>query len=226
VRELLDAIKPHSYMPMDISKAFLQKGARKLAGEFPWLEVHAVCSDFTVSMDIPLYPEGVHRVAFFPGSSIGNFEPRAAQDFLSRIRTMVGDTGGLLIGVDRKKDAAILNAAYNDAAGITEAFNKNLLVRMNRELSASFDPDAFRHKAFYGPGPGRIEMHLESTCDQTVTVAGETVSFMRGETIHTENSYKYTPEEFTALAARAGFRCTARWSDPRAWFTLYYLAAA
>ncbi len=226
VRELLHAIQPHSYLPMDISKAFLQKEARKLAEEFPWLEVHAVCSDFTVSMDIPIYPEGIHRVAFFPGSTIGNFDPSAAASLLSDIRAMVGDNGGLLIGVDRKKDEALLNAAYNDADGITAAFNKNLLVRMNRELGATFDLDLFSHHAFYNAAKGRIEMHLRSDGAQQVQIGGTAFEFAAGETIHTENSYKYSVDEFSALAASAGFAPEARWSDTNEWFTLYYFTAA
>lgn len=226
VRELLDAIQPHSYLPMDISKAFLRKEALKLAEEFPWLEVHAVCSDFTVSMDIPLYPEGIHRVAFFPGSTIGNFEPAAAAGLLRDIRTMVGDKGGLLIGVDRKKDEALLDAAYNDTDGVTAAFNKNLLVRMNRELGATFDLDLFSHHAFYNATEGRIEMHLKSEGDQQVRIGDASFEFTEGETIHTENSYKYSVDEFSALAASAGFSCETYWSDANDWFTLYYFKAA
>ncbi|WP_417449378.1 L-histidine N(alpha)-methyltransferase [Kordiimonas sp.] len=225
VRDLLAALEPHSYMPMDISKAFLQKEARKLADEFPWLDVYAVCSDFTVSMDIPIHPEGVHRVAFFPGSSIGNFEPADAAAFMVNIRDMVGDDGGLLIGVDMKKDAGILNAAYNDASGVTAAFNLNLLTRINSELGADFDLDAFAHHAFYNEHLGRIEMHLKSLKAQTVHVAGQPVSFAEGETIHTENSYKYSREEFAELAARAGFRLDACWQDADGLFSLFYFAA-
>ena len=225
VRDLLGPLEPCAYMPMDISKAFLKKEARKLAHEFPWLDVYAVCSDFTVSMDIPLSPNGVHRVAFFPGSSIGNFEPADAVRFMANIREMVGARGGLLIGVDMKKDPAILNAAYNDAAGITAAFNLNLLTRINRELWADFNLDRFAHKAFYDEERGRIEMHLESLQDQTVTVAGQPIRFRAGETIHTENSYKYTPGEFSALAAEAGFTLDARWQDESGLFSLFYFRA-
>lgn len=226
VRELLEAIQPHSYLPMDISKAYLKKEAEKLASEFPWLEVHAVCSDFTVSMDLPIYPDGIHRIAFFPGSSIGNFEPDDATAFMGRIRSMVGDDGGLLIGVDMKKDKDVLNAAYNDAAGVTAAFNLNLLDRINQELGADFNRNGFRHKAFYNAVKGRIEMHLTSLMDQEVTVGGHTVAFDAGESIHTENSYKYTPEEFETLAGKAGFRPHQRWGDARGWFSLFYFAAA
>lgn len=222
VRELLEAVKPHSYLPMDISKLFLRKEAEKLAAEFPWLNVHAVCSDFTVSMDIPFYPEGVHRVAFFPGSSIGNFEPSEATNFLRKIRGMVGQEGGLLIGVDLKKESILLNAAYNDAKGVTAKFNMNLLVRMNRELGANFDTNSFKHHAFYNALAGRIEMHLVSTKDQTVQISDNSIEFGRGETIHTENSYKYTVPEFQVVAEAAGFKLKTVWTDENNWFSLQY----
>jgi len=222
VRELLTAVKPHSYLPMDISKAFLKKEAAKVASEFPWLNVHAVCSDFTVSMDIPLYPSGVRRVAFFPGSSIGNFEPNEATEFLKSIHKMVGGDGGLLIGVDLKKDTPTLNAAYNDKAGITAKFNMNLLVRMNKELGANFDTNTFKHSAFYHEELGRIEMHLVSLKEQTVKVGTNTILFQKGETIHTENSYKYSLSEFEQLAKAAGFTLETVWMDQEHKFSLQY----
>jgi len=225
VRRILDAIRPHAYLPMDISKAFLQQEACKLAVEFPWLDVHAVCTDFTVLMDISQYPENVKRVAFFPGSSIGNFEPLHAQAFMSRIKKMVGTGGGLLIGVDMKKDPALLNAAYNDSDGFTAAFNKNMLEHINCELDANFDIDTFFHMAFYNEEKGRIEMHLESACDQEVRVGDEVVSFTAGETIHTENSYKYSPDEFAQLASGAGFELETLWTDDDRKFSLFYFRA-
>lgn len=224
VRELLEAVQPHSYLPMDISKAFLRKEAQKLAHEFPWLNVHAVCSDFTVSMDIPLYPAGVRRVAFFPGSSIGNFEPEDATEFLKNVRTMVGNNGGLLIGVDLKKDSPTLNAAYNDKAGITAEFNMNLLVRMNEELDANFDAKKFEHAAFYNEKLGRIEMHLVSLADQSINIAGDTINFALGETIHTENSYKYSLTEFEHVAFAAGFIRETVWMDEEKKFSLQYFS--
>ena len=225
VRELLEAVKPHSYLPMDISKAFLRKEAEKLAAEFPWLNVHAVCSDFTVSMDIPIYPAGVRRVAFFPGSSIGNFDPAAASNFLSDVHNMVGKGGGLLIGVDLKKDTAQLNAAYNDSEGVTARFNKNLLTRMNREIDANFDLEKFKHHAFYNEALGRIEMHLVSEEAQTVQAAGASIAFEKDESIHTECSYKYTVEEFQAVARAANFEAEAVWTDEKNWFSLQYFRA-
>jgi dimethylhistidine N-methyltransferase len=167
----------------------------------------------------PSAPEGP-RLAFFPGSSIGNFDPPGAADFLATVAEVVGPGGWLLIGVDLKKDKAILDAAYNDAAGVTAAFNLNLLERINRELGADFDLDAWGHRAFYDPGKGRIEMHLESLADQVVTVAGRAFEFAAGETIHTENSYKYAVDEFRALAGQAGFVAEAVWTDPQDLFSV------
>jgi dimethylhistidine N-methyltransferase len=162
-------------------------------------------------------------VAFFPGSSIGNFDPPAAVDFLAAVAELVGPGGFLLIGVDLKKDRAVLDAAYDDAAGVTAAFNRNLLERVNRELEADFDLAAWRHHAYYNESRGRIEMHLVSERAQTVHVAGEAFEFAAGETIHTENSYKYGVAEFQALAERAGFRPDAVWTDAQDLFSVHLL---
>jgi dimethylhistidine N-methyltransferase len=225
VRILLEGLRPCAYVPMDISREHLRAAAEQVAAEFPWLEVHASCTDFTRAMTLPETtpePEGP-RVAFFPGSSIGNFDPEGAVGFLAAVAELVGPGGFLLIGADRKKDKAILDAAYDDAAGVTAAFNLNLLERMNRELGADFDLSAWRHRAFYDEAQGRIEMHLVSVRAQTVRVAGETFEFAAGETIHTENSYKYGIEEFQALAARAGFDPEAVWTDARGLFAVHLL---
>jgi len=224
VRILLECLRPCAYVPMDISREHLLAAAEQVAAEFPWLEVHATCTDFTRQLAMPeaSLPEGT-RVAFFPGSSIGNFDPDAAVGFLAAVAELVGPGGFLLIGVDLKKDKAVLDAAYNDAAGVTAAFNLNLLARINRELGADFDLDAWRHRAHYDPALRRIEMHLESTRDQTVRVAGEAFAFAAGEGIHTENSYKYGIAEFQALAARAGFRREAVWTDTGGLFSVHLL---
>jgi dimethylhistidine N-methyltransferase len=225
VRILLEGLRPCAYVPMDISREHLRAAAEQVAAEFPWLEVHASCADFTRAMTLPdtaPEPEGP-RVAFFPGSSIGNFDPEGAEGFLAAVAELVGPGGFLLIGADRKKDKAVLDAAYDDAAGVTAAFNLNLLERMNRELGADFDLAAWRHSAFYDEAKGRIEMHLVSGRAQTVRVAGEDFAFEAGETIHTENSYKYGIEEFQALAARAGFRPEAVWTDTRGLFAVHLL---
>ncbi len=225
VRLLLEALRPHAYLPMDISRDHLLAAAKRLADEYPWLEIHAACVDFTHPLALPYHPDGVRAVAFFPGSSIGNFEPGDAVRFLGNIRRMVGEGGGLLIGVDLKKDPVLLESAYNDAAGVTAAFNLNLLHRINRELEADFDAGAFRHEARYDADRGRVEMHLVSECAQAVTVAGERFDFAPGESIHTENSYKYRVEEFQALAEQAGFRPEAVWTDAAGLFSVHYLAA-
>jgi dimethylhistidine N-methyltransferase len=176
-----------------------------------------------------LGPEWSRRAAFFPGSSIGNFEPVEAVTLLARIARLLGPGGRLLIGVDPIKDPAVLHAAYNDTAGITAAFNLNVLARINRELGADFDLSAFAHRAFYNPlteagdGLGRIEMHLESLQDQQATIAGRTFGFRAGETVHTESSYKYSPEGFRGLAAQAGFLPEDQWTDPDGLFSVHCL---
>lgn len=223
VRVLLDALQPHTYMPMDISRDYLISSAERLAEDFPWLEVCAACIDFTQPIDLPYRPPGIRSVAFFPGSSIGNFEPAQARVFLSNMAKMVGAGGGLLIGVDLKKDAALLNAAYNDAEGITAAFNLNLLTRINRELDADFDVTHFRHHAFYNPEQGRMEMHLLSTQDQNVSVDGHHFHFATDTGIHTECSYKYSVDEFRTLARSAGFAAHKAWCDPAGLFSVHYL---
>ena len=162
-------------------------------------------------------------MAFFSGSSIGNFDPEAAVRFLALIADMVGPGGRLLIGVDLKKDKAILEAAYNDALGVTAAFNRNLLARINRELGADFDLKQWRHRAFYNAERGRIEMHLVSRVAQLVRLLGRRFDFIEGETIHTENSYKYSVDGFTALAARAGFATDTVWTDANRLFSLHLL---
>lgn len=225
VREMLHAIKPLSYIPMDISKVMLKSEAQKLATEFPWLNVHSVCSDFTTSMQLPQLSKGTKPVAFFPGSSIGNFDPDEASRFLADVREMVSPKGGLLIGVDLKKEESILNAAYNDQTGITECFNRNILTRINKELGANFDIRQFRHDAFYNADLGRIEMHLVSLRDQIITIGDQAIEFECGETIHTENSYKYTVQEFQKLATDAGFNAATVWTDPNKLFSVQYFTA-
>lgn len=225
VRLLLDALRPHTYMPMDISREHLREAARNLADDFDWLTVCAACVDFTAPMALPTNPPGVRKVVFFPGSSIGNFEPSAAVDFLQHLREMVDDDGGLIIGVDLKKSPDVLQAAYNDGLGMTAAFNLNLLHRINRELEADFDVTAFTHNAFYNAEAGRVEMHLECQRDVAVRIGDETLSFTAGNTIHTENSYKYHVEEFQQLAAEAGFDARACWTDEKDLFSVHYFDA-
>jgi len=221
VHILLQGLQPRAYVPMDISKDHLQLAAEELAIAFPWLEIHAACTDYTREMQLPpSAPRGTH-VAFFPGSSIGNFDPQAAVGFLESIVELVGVGGYLLIGVDLKKDKSILEAAYDDATGITARFNLNLLERINRELGADFALDAWQHKAVYNETLGRIEMHLVRTKNQVVKLNQQSFSFAEGETIHTENSYKYSVEEFIDLAKQAGFTSDALWIDENKLFSVH-----
>lgn len=221
VHILLEALKPVIYMPMDISKQYLQQATEKLAISFPRLDIHATCTDFTQIMALPPnVPEG-GKVAFFPGSSIGNFDPQGAVRFLISIAQLVESGGYLLIGVDLKKDKSILQAAYNDTAGITSQFNLNLLRRINRELDADFDLSSWQHKAFYNEQAGRIEMHLVSLCEQQVRIRNTKFIFASGETIHSENSYKYTTQEFIELAQQAGFKSIGLWVDADNLFSVH-----
>jgi len=222
VRLLLDILKPAAYVPVDISRDYLLQEARAVAEDYPWLQVYAACADFSQALQLPPSAAVARKVAFFPGSSIGNFEPEAAQALLANIARVVQPGGALLIGADLKKAPAILNAAYNDAQGITAAFNLNLLRRINRELNANFKLDQFTHQAFYNARQGRVEMHLVSRIDQAVKVAGRTFEFSAGESIHTENSYKYDPEEFEAMVATAGFDLVQWWTDPHSRFGVFY----
>jgi L-histidine N-alpha-methyltransferase len=226
IRWLLPDLAPRSYVPMDISAEHLRACAAKLREEFPDLRVRPQVGDHTNSLrladDLPAAP----AVFFYPGSSIGNYTPSAAADFMARMRAQMGSDGGLLIGVDSKKPASVLNAAYNDRRGVTARFNINMLEHINRLLDGTLIADYFEHLAFYNEERGRIEMHLRCTHDHTATLAGETVEFAAGETIHTESSYKYYPEEFAELAAESGLALQALWQDDRRWFSLLYLTPA
>lgn len=226
VRLFIEKLRPAAYAPMDISGDYLLAAATALAKDFPWLEIHASCLDFTHGMVLPKGLPVGRRVIFFPGSTLGNFEPDEALSFLTRVAQLVGPDGGLLIGVDTKKDSVTLNEAYNDAAGVTAAFNLNLLSRINRELGADFELQHFDHLAFYNEKAGRIEMHLVSRRRQWVNVNNNRFSFAEGERIHTECSYKYDPKEFQALARRAGFQPVRCWLDDRKFFGVHYLEHA
>ena len=212
VRQLVDALRPTRLVVMDIAGAPLAAAAQALAHDYPDLEVTALGMDFLRDLEAAAswLPAG-QRLVYYPGSSIGNFPPDAASALLARFRQLAGTDGRLLIGFDLKKDPQQLHAAYNDAAGITAAFNLNLLARLNRELDGGFDPARFRHYAFYNPVAGRIEMHLVSLTEQDVNVAGERFHFALGETLHTEHSYKFRRDEFAALARTAGWRLAGEW---------------
>ena len=202
-----------AYVPVDISGDFLQQDAALLRRDFPRLAVHPLVADFTKSFAIPPAVALLPRVGFFPGSTIGNFERHEAAKFLRHAGAMLGSGAALIIGVDLIKDAKILCAAYNDAEGVTARFNLNLLARINRELGADFDLAAFEHYACYNRAHNRIEMHLASTKRQRVRVNGKAINFRAGETIHTENSYKYTIDSFQALARGSGWSSLQSWTD-------------
>lgn len=214
-----------SYVPIDVAMPALAQMCERLAGAFPWLSVHPVVGDFMGEVTLPAGLAGQPRLGFFPGSTIGNLDPEEARWFLARARGTLGAGAHFLVGVDRRKDPAILLPAYDDAAGVTAAFNRNVLVRLNREAGADFDPDSFAHRAVWNDAESRIEMHLVSVRPQQVSVAGHRIAFDRGETIHTENSYKYGMEAFRALAADAGWRARQFWTDRHGLFAIFLLQA-
>jgi dimethylhistidine N-methyltransferase len=222
---LAAAPKIAAYVPVDISSELLAEEAQALRRDYPRLKVLPVEADFTRPFRLPAALADIPRTGFFPGSTIGNFEPHEACSFLRHARQILGAGSILIIGVDLVKDKDILNAAYDDEAGVTAKFNLNLLTRINRELGANFDLTSFSHKAFYNSERSRIEMHLASKKRQKVRVAGRTIDFRAGETIHTENSYKYTLESFGALARGAGWTPAAVWTDRDGYFSVQALRA-
>lgn len=224
-RLLLDALPSISaYIPVDISEAYLREVAEQLRKDYPALVIQPVCADYTSYFELPVIEENYRKqFVFFPGSTIGNFKPDRAKKFLSSIAALTEEDAGMLIGIDLKKEKSILEAAYNDSQGITARFNKNILVRLNRELNADFNVDKFSHSAFYNEEEGRIEMHLISETQQNVKIAGEVViSFEEGESIHTENSYKYSLNDFRKLVAD-WFSVEKVWMDEDRLFSLQYL---
>jgi dimethylhistidine N-methyltransferase len=224
VRILLDAI-PHAmtYVGLDISKQHLQESCTQLAEDYPELEAIAICTDYSQPIPFPTIPalQNKHKVGFFPGSSIGNLEPYEAVQFLKNTAVIL-ESGDLLVGVDLKKDPAILEAAYDDTQGISAAFALNLLTRINRELGADFEVANFDYRALYNP-MGRIEMYLVSLIEQKVHLDEVEISFREGETLRTEYSYKYSVAEFQEIAALAGFQPKHVWTDSQQWFSLHYL---
>jgi dimethylhistidine N-methyltransferase len=216
---------PHlgAYVPVDISGDYLTQEAARLQADFPALTILPVTGDFMQAFELPDEVLARARVGFFPGSTIGNFEPRAATAFIRHAGQVLGPGAVLIVGVDLIKDEAVLHAAYNDAAGVTAAFNLNLLARMNRELGADFDLDNFSHHAFFNRDKSRVEMHLISARPQTVRVAGKKFRFRAGESIHTESSYKYSLDSFRALARSAGARPVAAWTDRDGYFSVHAL---
>jgi dimethylhistidine N-methyltransferase len=227
IRTLLAAMpKLGAYVPVDISAEFLQQEAVRLRRDLPDLDVLPVAADFTQDFALPREAARMPRAGFFPGSTIGNFEPQEAAEFLRHARRILGAGAVLITGVDLVKAPQVLHAAYNDRAGVTARFNLNLLARINRELGGDFDLDAFEHHAFYDRERQRIEMHLASRMRQHVTVRGRVFRFRAGETIHTENSYKYSVESFAALAHGSGWMPEAVWTDRRGYFSAQALRAS
>jgi len=232
IRLLLQAIRPNCYVPMDISKDFLLASAESLMEDYPWLNVYAACVDYSQPVRLPAdMITSAQKLGFFPGSSIGNFSPQEAQIFLQGVRQTLGKDGAMLIGIDLQKDKQVLEAAYNDCQGVTAAFNFNILQHINSVLGTQFNIEHFEHKAIYSEEKSRIEMHLISTMDQIVRISdsndpdGESaqIIFKPGETIHTENSYKYSKQGFTDLVEGAGFEVRECWSDDKEYFAMFYL---
>lgn len=224
LRELND---PAAYVPVDISESHLLTTAEMLRHKFPETEILPVVADFTRDFKLPKPTlKSSHAAVYFPGSTIGNFEPATAQNLLARIANVVGTEGGLLIGIDLQKDVGVIEAAYNDAEGVTEAFNLNLLHRINRQLDANFDVDEFEHLAEYDPVKGRVEIFIVSLSDQTVTIGDQEFEFTKRERILTEYSHKYTIDGFVELASREGFELHKHWTDSAEMFAVLHLVHA
>ncbi len=213
-----------TYVPVDISAEFLRQQADALKSEFPGIAMLPVAADFGRPFELPVTVRSAPRIGFFPGSTIGNLEPHEAAAFLRQAARILGRGARLVVGVDLIKDADVLHNAYNDSQGVTAQFNKNLLVRINRELGARFNLEAFEHHAFFNRERNRIEMHLASLKRQRVAVCGERIEFKVGETIHTENSYKYSVESFSCLARGAGWTPVSTWTDRNDYFSVHVLS--
>jgi dimethylhistidine N-methyltransferase len=226
VRLLLRHCRFSAYVPVDISGDFLIAQANGLRRDFPALGIHPVAADFTTPFALPAAIASQPKVGFFPGSTIGNFEPHEASNFLKSARAILGRGALMIIGVDLEKDERVLHDAYNDAAGVTAKFNLNVLVRINRELGGNFDLSAFTHRAIYNHERHRIEMHLISRKSQTVRMLGTSFAFRPGESIHTENSYKYSLDRFAGLAHGAGWQVRESWTDAKEMFSVHALEAS
>ena len=222
-RMLMKAINPSVYLPLDISKDYLLETSRKLASEFSSPKIKAICVDYTKAFEFP-FDLAKKRIGCFLGSSIGNFNKLKALDFLKRTKKCLGDGGELLLGVDMKKSAEILNKAYNDSAGITEKFNLNILSHINKLCVAEFDPINFAHLAAYDENLGCVQMHLVSEVDQKINVMNTEIALSKEEKIHTEDSYKYSPSEIESLAMEAGFNKSVSWFDSKEYFGLFYFS--
>jgi dimethylhistidine N-methyltransferase len=227
IKILLDALSPlPTYVALDISKQHLVESCEKLVDEYPSLETIAICADYNQPFQFPNHPSlhNKHKITFFPGSTVGNLEPTEVIQFLKQTAQLIGAEGGLLIGVDLKKDKAILEPAYDDAQGVSAAFALNVLSHLNRVLQADFQLEQFHYQALYNKAAGRIEMYLVSLIDQQVQIGDSKITFAAGERLRTEHSYKYTVDEFHQLAITAGFYPKQVWLDPKQLFSIHYLA--
>jgi dimethylhistidine N-methyltransferase len=225
-RILLDHLQqPQAYLPIDISGDFLLQSARALRDAYPQLNIHPICADFTKKLPTSslLFPFAKRKVGFLPGSTLGNFTPQEASQFLGLTADLLGADGQFLIGIDLVKDVGVLERAYNDSAGVTAEFNLNVIHRMRNELDIAINPDDFQHRAFFNRSESRVEMHLIAQRPQIIEINGERIRFEEGESIHTENSYKYTPEHFEYLAGVSGFEVQKMWTDPRSYFGVFLL---
>lgn len=222
---LFPLLQPAQYVAIDISSDFVHDALTRLRQRFPQIEMDALGMDFSTEFALPAQVRAERRLFFYPGSSIGNFTPEEAQDFLTRLRAQCGADGGVLIGIDLAKDHATLDAAYDDALGVTAAFNLNLLRHVNRLIDADFDIKGWQHRGAFNPARSRIEMHLEARSAQTVHWRGGERRFEAGERIHTENSYKYQQADAIGLLERSGFEATRVWTDPQRWFAVIHAQA-
>ncbi|AOE50041.1 L-histidine N(alpha)-methyltransferase [Kangiella sediminilitoris] len=222
---LLDALHPEVYVPQDVSKDFLEQSSKRLSNDYPWLEVFPIASDFSQPINLPERYQHYKKYAFYPGSTIGNFEPDEAHIFLKQMRQLVGSEGGMILGVDLHKDNDILHAAYNDNKGVTAQFNLNTLSHINEVLNSDFDVKKFEHHALYNSTQQRIEMYLRSQEDQSYEVQGQKIVFEKGELVHTEHSYKYTLQGIASLAKESGFFLEESWLDNNELFSVNYLSA-
>ena len=225
IRILLENLSPLAYVPVDISRDHLIGSASQIAADYPAVSVYPTCADYTGHFELPIHAKDLRPIAFFPGSSIGNFEPNKAAEFIDNVRKVIGKNGLFLIGVDSKKTASTLNAAYNDSRGVTEAFNLNMLRHLNERIGTNFDLAGFRHIAEYDHEIGCVQMYLESARKQQVVLDHHVFHFDTGERIHTESSYKYTADEFLSLASNAGFECRSFWTDEKKYFNVFLLVA-
>ena len=225
IRKVLEHIRPSAYVPVDISRDHLEDTASELHADYPWLDILPTCADLTTSFALPEPVRDLPKVGFYPGSSIGNFQPEQAVAFLANAAATLGSGSHFLIGVDCKKATATLEAAYNDAAGVTAEFNRNLLTHIAGVLGVDIDPGRFSHRAIYNPQEGCIQMFLDVIKPCSINLGKQQITFAAGESIHTENSYKYDAAEFVCLVQRGGFTEVACWTDPNQLFSVFLLRA-